>query len=182
MSDMMGVHDLRLEVDTGTSDITMPTRIAKYMYGNQWQSKAEQAKRTKLKACNGSEMKCFGTLKILFQYKDSEWRKYKLYIVDVPGPAILGLRACEQMRIMKIHSNKSCKDLKKVTINLIGDLKKTFPDRFDCIGSFHPKKSTEIPLDVTVDNILTDNNVRVCECVFVFVCVCLFVCLFVCLT
>ena len=63
--DMMGVHDFKLKVDTGTSDNTIPTRIARDMYGNQWQSKAEPAKRRKLKACNGSEMKCFGTLKIM---------------------------------------------------------------------------------------------------------------------
>ena len=101
--------------------------------------RAEPAKHTKLKAYNGNEIKCFGTPKILCQYKDSEWRKYK--IVDVPGPAILELRTCEQMRIVTIHSITSCKDtpvspdqdFQKVTINSIGDLKKTLPDRFDCI-------------------------------------------------
>ena len=31
--DMMGVHDLKLKVDTGTSDNTIPTRTARDMYG-----------------------------------------------------------------------------------------------------------------------------------------------------
>ena len=142
--DMMGVYELKLKVDTGASGSTTPLRIAMDMCGNQWQSKAEPAKHTKLKAYKGGEIKCFGTLIILCQYKNSEWRKYKFYIVDVPGPARLGLRACEQIRILAIHSIESCKDtlvyldqdLQKVTINSTGGLKKTLPDRFDCIGSF----------------------------------------------
>ena len=34
-------------------------------------------------------------------------RKYKFYVVDVDGPAILGLRACEQMHIVMINAIKS---------------------------------------------------------------------------
>ncbi|KAI0228990.1 hypothetical protein LSAT2_020573, partial [Lamellibrachia satsuma] len=45
--DIMGVHELKLKVDTGASGNTTPIRIARDMYGNQWQSKAEPAKHTK---------------------------------------------------------------------------------------------------------------------------------------
>ena len=53
---MMGVHDLKLKVDTAASDNTMPIRIATDMCGNQWQSKAEPAKHTTLKAYSGGQM------------------------------------------------------------------------------------------------------------------------------
>ena len=45
--DMMGVHELKLKVDTGASGKTIPIRIARDMCGNQWQSKAEPAKHSK---------------------------------------------------------------------------------------------------------------------------------------
>ena len=61
------------------------------------------------------------------------------------------------MRIVKIHSIESCKDtpvspdqdLQKVTINSIGGLKKTFPDRFDYIVSFRGNLSLSVKPDAT---------------------------------
>ena len=58
---------------------------------------------------------------------------------------------------MKIHSIESCKDtpvspdqdIQKVTINSIGYLKKTFPDRFYCIGSFRGKISLSVKPDAS---------------------------------
>ena len=46
-------------------------------------------------------------LKTLCRYKNCQWRKYKFYVVDVDGPAILGLRAGEQMHIVTINAVKS---------------------------------------------------------------------------
>ena len=89
------VHDLKLKVDTGASGNTLPVRIAKQMYGEIWQSKIEPVPNVKLTADNGGEIECCGVLKILCRYKNCQWRKYKFYVVDVDGPAILGLRACE---------------------------------------------------------------------------------------
>ena len=118
-------------------------RVAKQMYGELWQSKVEPVPHTKLTAYNGGEIKCFGTLKFLCQYKDCQWRKYRFYVVDVQGPAIFGLRACELMGIVTIHAIKH--DVTQIAantgtqhaaVNSIEDLKMQFPEQFDRIGSF----------------------------------------------
>ena len=92
--DMKGGYQLQLKVDTGASGNTLPTRIVKDMYGNKWMSKLTPLGGTKHTTYNGSEIKCHGTLKVLCQYKDSDWFKYKSNVVKIPGPAVLGLPAC----------------------------------------------------------------------------------------
>ena len=83
-------------------------------------------------------------------YKDH--RKYCDGIVD--GPAILGLRACEQMHIVTIDAIKSTAncpasvgEAQKPTVTSIADLKKQFPDKFDRIGSFEGKASLFLKRD-----------------------------------
>ena len=141
-----GVHDLKLKVDTGASGNTLPVRIAKLMYGEIWQSKIESVPNVNLTAYNGGEINCCGVLKILCRYKNCQWRKYKFYVVDVDGPAILELRACEQMHIATINAIKSSANCpaptgktQKPTATTVADLKKQFPDQFDRIGSFQGK-------------------------------------------
>ena len=106
-ADKHGVHDLKLKVDIGASGNTLPVRIAKQMYGETCQTKIEPVPNVKLTAYNGGEIECCGVQKILCRYKKCQWRKYKLYVVDVDGPAILGLRACEQMHRVTINAIKS---------------------------------------------------------------------------
>ena len=106
-ADKPGVHDLKLKVYTGASGNTLPVRIAKQMYGEIWQSKIEPVPNVKVTAYNGGEIESCGVLKILCRYNNCQWRKYKFYVVDVDGPAILGLRACEQMHIVTINAIKS---------------------------------------------------------------------------
>ena len=91
--DKPGVHDLELKVDIGSSGSTLPVRIARQMYGEMWQSKVETVPNVKLTAYNGGEIECYGVLKILCRYKESQWRKYKFYVVDVDGhPRVARLR------------------------------------------------------------------------------------------
>ena len=130
----------------------MPVRIAKQMYGEIWQSKLEPVPNVKLTAYSGSEIECCGALKILCRYKNCQWRKYKFYVVDVDGPAILGLRACEQMHIVTINTIKSSTNClasvgkaQKPTATSIADPK--FPDQFDRIGSFDSKASLFLKRD-----------------------------------
>ena len=40
------------------------------------------------------------------QLMPCQWRKYGFYVVGAQGPAILGLRACEQMGIVTIHAKR----------------------------------------------------------------------------
>ena len=85
-------------------------------------------------------------LEILCRYKNYQWRERKFYVVDVDGPAILGLRACEQMHIVTINAIKSSANClagkaQKPTATSIAGLKKQFPDQFHSIGSFEGKAS-----------------------------------------
>ena len=139
---------------SGASGKTLPVRIAKQMYGEIWQSKIEPVPTVKLTAYNGGEIECCGVLKILCRYKNCQWRKYKFYVVDVDGPAILGMRACEQMHIVTINaieSSANCPayvgNAQKPTVTSIADLKKQFPDQFDRIGSFEGKTSLFLKRD-----------------------------------
>ena len=91
---------------------------------------------------------------ILCRYKNCQWRKYKFYVVDVDGPAILGLRACEQMHIVTVNAIKSRANCPasvgkahKSTVISIADLNKQFPDQFDRIGSFQGKASLFLKRD-----------------------------------
>ena len=142
-ADKPGVHDLELKVDTGSSG-----NIARQMYGELWQSNVEPAPNVKLTAYNGGEFECCGVLKIICRYKDCQLRKYKFYVVYVDGPAIPGLRACEQMHVVAINAIKSSANCsvpagttQKMTLTFNDDLKKQFPDQFDRIGSFEGKAS-----------------------------------------
>ena len=152
--DKPGVHDLELKVDTGSSGNTLPVGIARQMYGEMWQSKVETVPNVKLAAYNGGEIECCGVLKILCRYKESQWRKYKLYVVDVDGHAILGFRACEQMHVMTINAIKSTANCpvpagatQKANVTSIEDLKKQFPEQFDRISSFEGKASLFLTRD-----------------------------------
>ena len=142
-ADRPGVHDLKLKVDTGSSGNTLAVRIARQMYGEMWQSKVEPAPNVKLTAYDRGEIECCGVPKILCRYKDCQWLKYKFYVVDVDGPAIRELRACEQMHVVTINAIKSSASCsvpagtaQKTTATPIEDLKKQFPDLFDRIGRF----------------------------------------------
>ena len=145
-ADKPGVHDLELKVDTGSSGNTLPVRIARQMYGEMWQSKVARAPNVKLTAYNGGEIECCGVLNIICRYKDCQWRKYKFYVVDVDGPAILGLRACEQMHVVTINAIKSsanCTSVpagtaQKTTVTSIDDLKQQFPDQFEGKAGLYP--------------------------------------------
>ena len=148
VADKPGVHDLELKVDLGSSgnSYTLPVRIARQMYGEMWKSKLEPVPNVKLTAYDGGEIECCGVLKILCRYKDYQWRKYKFYVVDFDGPAILVLRACEQLHVLKIDAIKSSANCSvsagtapKTTVTSIDDLKKQFPDQFGRIGSFECK-------------------------------------------
>ena len=67
-----------MKVDTGASGNTLPIRVARQMYGEQWQIKVEPIPNTRLTVYNGGEIKCCGAMKILCQYKECRWRKYKV--------------------------------------------------------------------------------------------------------
>ena len=63
-----------------------------------------------LTAYNGTGIACiqrnwYRTVDINCSYDGQEWRKTKLFVVDVPGTAILGLSTCEALHIEQ-HSHR----------------------------------------------------------------------------
>jgi hypothetical protein len=63
--------------------------------------------------------------------ENEKWQKCKFYVVNVPGPAIIGLPSCREFNIVTINVD-SIKSLP--VINTMEDLKSLYPDQFDKIG------------------------------------------------
>ena len=146
-----GQHCLRLKVDTGASGNTLPLRILQNMYGGSWRSELSPT-LTQLKAYNGTEIRCVGTIDLLCQYKGSKWANQTFYVVDVQGPAILGLPGCKAMVIVTINEVRSTIPPMR-PIEGVDDLKRKYPTQFDTIGNFQGKATLHLKDDAkpTID-------------------------------
>ena len=114
---------------------------------------------TKLRAYNGTNISQLSALDTVITWKDEERRKVNkmntiFYVVNTPGPAILGLPSCSRLRIVNLNCSvqlrkhgqpiKTCKerenvkqDLKNLkAINSKDDLIKVYLDQFKGIGKF----------------------------------------------
>ena len=97
-------HTLRVKVDTGASGNALPLRTFKQMYGKNACTQGRLTKNhKKISAYSGHEITCLGTINIPCQYKGSEWVTARFYVVDVPGPAILGLPTCELLKLVTVN-------------------------------------------------------------------------------
>ena len=102
-----------------------------------------------LTAYTGTGIACSGTVDINCSYDGREWRNTKLFVVDVPGAAILRLSTCEALHVVTLDCELSNKPQK---INNIRDLMQQYPQQFDRIGELqkthnlvvHPKVTTRI--------------------------------------
>ena len=68
------------------------------------------------------------------KYQTSAWNDTKFYVVDVPGPVILGLPACEKLGLVAI----TCQRVEVHQIDAaspINDLKKKYPEQLTALGS-----------------------------------------------
>ena len=165
-------YTLRLKIDTGASGNTLPLRTFQQMYG----SKADtnnllRPADVKLTAYNGEEIHCLGRIDIKCQYKASGWRKF--YVVDVPGPAVVGLPTCENLKLVTINIDgvmtktnekiavhatssrtypkpilkKSDRLQKNIRINNVQDLKERYPEQFDRLGNFDAEAKLTVKED-----------------------------------
>ena len=93
----------------------------------------------KLIAYNGTPIKCFGNIKIPCHYNKSDWHVSTFHIVDVQGPAVLGLPSLEQLKLIILHCTVKKEDAFQTPaatrINANKDLMQMYPDQFDKIGS-----------------------------------------------
>ena len=85
--------------------------------------------------------------------------KCKFYIVDVVGPAVLGLKSSEQLKVVTLHCAIEAKDdLKNCNpdqkallqpVNSVSDLMRLYPKQFDQIGCFPGTVKLSINPEVT---------------------------------
>ncbi len=140
-----GTHNLKLKIDTGAQGNTLPIRTYHMMYGaNPSDSEVLQPIRnTRLTAYNGQDIRCIGTINILCKFKDSNFHDTQFFVVDVPGPAVVGLPTCDALRLVTINCDLQSvsqatpsAEASTVPINSVEDLKSAYPTQFDTIGNF----------------------------------------------
>ena len=113
-----GKQCLKVKIDTGASGNTLPVRTLMQMYPQQLPQL--QPNNTKLTAYNGEQIKCIGKFTIDVHH-NSKIQSVLFYVVDVTGPAVIGLPTCERLNIVTInvdHINPSVPTISKITQNL----------------------------------------------------------------
>ena len=110
LSSRPGIHKLVLKVDTGAQGNTIPLRIYSQMFADQLtkdglpaKNVAKAAHKVRLTAYYGTNIPCYGIIDVPCEFKDSGWENTKFHIVDVPGPAIIGLPSCESLKVVTMH-------------------------------------------------------------------------------
>ena len=136
---LKGSHSFVLKVDTGAQANTMPYRTFGQMFPDSVDHNGTPFKNAldlcehKLHAYNNTNIECMGTTRIKLRFGDGRWVETLFYVVNVPGPAVLGLPSCEELKVVTLHCSL---DITSKPINNIGDLMSLFPDQFDKIGCF----------------------------------------------
>ena len=135
---------MRLKIDTGAQGNTLPVSTFRRMFPEKldvdgFPSMKKQFINKKLIAYNGTPIKCFGNIKILCQYNESDWHVSTFYMVNVQAPAVLGLPSLEQLKLITLHCTVKKEDAFQTPaaarINATKDLMQMYPDQFGKIGS-----------------------------------------------
>ena len=134
-----GIHNIITKVDTGAQGNTLPLRLFREMFPDLLTNKGTPKKEilqskgsTKLTAYNGTDIPCYGKIKFPCRYM-GDFHDTEFFIVDVDGPAIIGLPSCESLRIVTLHCSIA-KSPSITKITCVQDLMSTNPEQFDRIG------------------------------------------------
>ena len=125
-----GQHPMRVKMDTGANANALPLRTIRQMYGDaDFSDILEPVQQERLTAYSGDSIKCNGSimLRVLCKRKN-EFIPVRFYVVDVPGPVILGLPTCEQLGLVAITCERI--DAVEVSVSSVDDLKKTLSRPF----------------------------------------------------
>ncbi|XP_014663369.1 PREDICTED: uncharacterized protein K02A2.6-like [Priapulus caudatus] len=151
----VGKHRLQVKVDTGAGGNTLPLRIIHEMYPKgQWRS-IVRPRQVQLTAYNGSNIPCIGSIDLMCLYKDSTWTRQEFFVVEVAGPAILGLPGSKALSVVTIHTvTKDDKPLEYIhdqvqSIQTVKDLVERWPQQFDRIGDFKEPANLLLKNDAT---------------------------------
>ena len=91
---------LRLKVDTGAGGNTLPLRTYHQMFGNTPTNKIFTPEpAAKLTPYSGHSIPCRGSIVLQLSKPSGQSQSHRFYVVDVPGPAILGLPSCNKLNI-----------------------------------------------------------------------------------
>ena len=66
----------------------------------------------------------------------SSWANAVFYIVDVPGPVILGLSTCDALNLVTINCQLESMVTTPVKVTSVQDLMNMYPGQFDTVGKF----------------------------------------------
>ena len=147
LTSRQGIHNLILKVDTGAQGNTLPLATFRKMFpdkldrnGLPQQEIAKAAHDIKLTAYNGTNIPCLGIWSFQCKFQQSRWENTKFHIVDVQGPAVIGLPSSESLKIVTLHCSIKAKPDQGTTTKLapitsVQDLMRAYPDQFDRIGS-----------------------------------------------
>ena len=147
-------HTRRLKLDTGAAGNTLPIRTFHQMYGKGRLNCdiVEPAPDIKLVSYSGDRIKCHGKISIPCKYRGPVWETIMFYIVDVPGPAILGLRNSQSLGIVTLNVDEvtpktTVKRAGQPRLDDLSDAKRAFPDQFDRMGDFECDEDLEVKED-----------------------------------
>lgn len=131
-----------LKVDTGSGGNTLPLRTYKQMFGETPTSQILTPEpAVKLTSYSGDNIPCLGSLTLSIRKPSNPtFTHEKFYVVDVSGPAILGLPSCRKLGVVEINVNEINETAEPTSqtgpIRSIEQLKMLFPAQFDQIGNF----------------------------------------------
>ena len=139
-----GIHKLHLKIDTGAQGNTLPVSIFRRMFPEKLDADGfpnikKQFINKNWIAYNGTPITFFGNIKIPCQYNESDWHVSTFHIVDVQGPAVLGLPSLEQLKLITLQCRVKKEDVFQTPagtrINATKDLMQMYPEQFNKIGS-----------------------------------------------
>ena len=128
---------LRLKIDRGAQGNALPVRTFRQMYGDIEPKKIlTPIGQTTLTAYSGEEIKCLGSITLGCKSGSLSWVNAVFYIVDVPGPVILGLPTCEALKLVTINCQLESVVTTPVKVISVQDLMNMYPGQFDTVGKF----------------------------------------------
>ena len=157
-----GTASVHVKIDTGSGGNILPLCLFQQLHPKHTSPDGLPIGldhiRTKLTAYNGSLIPLYGVLcgPILWQPSTPGAQPHMIhsywYITDTPGPALLGLPACEKLGVVQVNCavkttqpnrsltgttpTQAARTLKSKCIKSTDDLIREFPDRFTGIGKF----------------------------------------------
>lgn len=150
ISGLPGEHTLHAKVDTGADGNILPARCLDKMPS----SVKLDPDNTIIKAYNGSSIKQMGTLLMQCKFEGTT-HELKFHVVESSGPILVGLPACEKLKLTtmhpKVHTVTSSETASSQIhlINTTEQLISEYPAQFKGIGKLPGKAHFDLDPTVT---------------------------------